>query len=191
MKELVLRTFLAGSLLLGSATATLAQNWQLEPTHTQITFSVDHFGISEVSGKFNKFEGGLTATKEDFTDGKGEVTIQVSSIDTDVADRDKHLQAEDFFDAAKFPTIKFVFTSLKKVGDKYEVNGNLTLHGVTKPVKLVGKYKGTAKDPWGGTRAGFLRMEGAINRQDFGIKGGGVMIGDEVRLNISAELLKK
>jgi polyisoprenoid-binding protein YceI len=185
MKKLLVLIFV--SLL---APAGFAQKWQLEPTHTQVIFSIDHFGISEVSGRFRTFEGTITTTREDFSDAKGEITIDVASVNTESADRDKHLQAEEYFHATKFPKMTYTIESMSKKGNQFEVKGLLTIRGVTKPVILTGQFKGTTKDPWGNTRAGFLRFTTAINRRDFGVSGGGILIGNEVRINISAELVQ-
>ncbi len=195
MKKVAL--ILAGGLLY--AGSVFAQtNWTVDKSHASVGFSVEHLVVSETEGKFRKFDGTLVqANATDFADAKVNVTIDAASIDTDDEKRDGHLKSAEFFDVAKFPTITFVSTSFKKINDKnYKLTGNLTLHGVTKVVVLDVTYKGTAKDPWGNTHAGF-KATGKINRKDFGLtwnaalESGGLVVGEEVTIAINLEFLKK
>ena len=171
--------------------------WTFDKAHTSILFSIDHMVISEVVGKFEKFDGTVeTKSDKDFTDAKIKLTIDVKSINTDNEERDKHLKSPDFFDAEKYPTIKFESTSMKKLnGNFYLLKGKLTMHGITKEVELEVKYNGTVKDPWGNIKAGF-KVVGTINRKDFGIvynstlESGGLLIGEEERINCNVELIK-
>lgn len=188
--------FIAAAFLMNSAIAQTTK-WTMDAAHSKIGFSVDHMVISEVDGFFNKYAGSILSDKPDFSDAKVEFTIEVSSINTDNADRDNHLKSADFFDAAKFPQIVFKGSTMKKVAEgKYQLSGNLTMHGVTKPVVLDVKYNGTRKDPWGNTKAGF-KISGALNRAQWGlvynaaIEAGGVLIGEEVRINCNIELSKQ
>src|SRR5690606_8483446 len=116
-----------------------------DPYHSRLGFSVTHLGIADVSGHFKKFDVKVTGAKEDFSDAKFEMTAEVSSIDTEVEMRDNHLKSADFFDAEKFPEIKFVSTSVTATDEKnkYKLNGNLTMHGQTKPVTMDLWYRGT------------------------------------------------
>lgn len=171
--------------------------WNIDKAHSKIQFEIDHMVISEVTGQFKEYMGTVLSDKPDFSDLKVNATIQVNSISTDNDDRDKHLVGEDFFNAAKYPTITFEGTSMQKKEDnKYKLTGNLTIHGVTKPVTLDVKYNGTQKDPWGNIKAGF-KVTGKIKRKDFGLtynstlETGGLLIGEEVEILINVELAKE
>ena len=153
--------------------------------------------ISEVDGRFDKFEGELTNSKDDFSNAKIKLTIDVSSINTGDESRDKHLKNPDFFDAETFPEITFHSSSMEKTtGSNYKLTGNLTMHGVTIRVVLDAKYGGTIKDPWGNTKAGF-KITGTLNRTDWDLKynsvmeTGGLMIGEEIEITCKIELIKK
>ena len=138
----------------------------------------------------------MKADKEDFSDVKGDITIQVSSIDTKDAKRDGHLKSPDFFDAEKYPTIKYEIVQFKKVKDKeYKLVGNLTMHGVTKSVTLKGVFGGIIKDPYGNTRTG-IKITGEIDRYEFGLKynaameAGGMTLGQKVNISCNIEMTK-
>ena len=172
-------------------------SWNFDASHSSIRFAVDHMVISEVEGKFTSFEGTVESSNEDFSDAKINFKINVNSVDTDNEKRDGHLKNEDFFDVVKYPEMTFVSTSIEKVKEgKYDLTGNLTLHGVTKEITLKMSYGGTVKDPWGNTRAG-LKITGSLNRTDFGLKynstleAGGLMLGEEIELSCKMELIKK
>ncbi|MBK5208476.1 MAG: YceI family protein [Flavobacteriaceae bacterium] len=170
--------------------------WNFDPAHSSIRFAVDHMVISEVEGQFSTYEGSVVSAKSDFSDAKINISIAVNSVDTDNEKRDAHLKSADFFETEKYPKMTFVSTSVEKTGDsKYNLKGNLTLHGVTKEITLVMTYGGTTKDPWGNTKAG-LKVTGVINRTDFGLKynsvleAGSLMIGEEVAITAKMELTK-
>lgn len=170
--------------------------WSLDPTHSEITFKVKHLMISNVTGHFKTFEGTVESEGEDFTTAKVDFSADVASVDTKNEQRDEHLKSPDFFDAAAHPKLTFKSTSLVKDGDdKYILNGELTLHGVTKPVKLDAEFGGFVKDPWGNERAGF-EVNGKINRKDFGLQwhavteAGGIVVSDDVRLHAAVEFVK-
>jgi len=172
-------------------------NWGIDKAHSKIQFDIDHMVISEVSGQFQDYNASITATKDDFSDVKIDLSIQAKSIDTDNEKRDQHLASADFFNAEKYPTITFKSNKLEKVSDnKYKLTGDFTMHGVTKKISLDVKYGGTLKDPWGNTRAGF-KVTGTINRTEYGLtynsvlEAGGVMIGEEVRINCNIELVQQ
>ncbi|GAB4190218.1 MAG: YceI family protein [Thermoflexibacter sp.] len=195
MKKAIL--FLA--VVIGLNWSALAQttNWSLDPSHSSVEFTVTHLVISEVTGKFKKFDVSVQSDKADFTDAKISFTADVNSIDTDNENRDKHLKGDDFFNAEKFPQIKFVGKSLKKITDKkYELVGDLTIRDVTKAVTLNVNYGGTVVDPWKNTKAGF-KITGTINRKDYGLKwnvlteAGGAVVSDEVEIAVKLELVKK
>ena len=171
--------------------------WTFEPSHCTIGFSVRHFGIAETEGHFNKFEGTVQIDNNDFSDAQVELTIDVSSIDTHDAQRDGHLQSADFFNAGEFPTIHFQSTKTEAVtANQYQILGDLTMVGITKPVVMNVEYNGIVeKDPFGNTKAGFL-IEGKINRKEWGINWnrsldfGGVAVGETVKIKCHIELLK-
>ena len=171
--------------------------WTYDDTHAKIGFSISHFGISETEGKFTRFEGRVMASKADFSDADIEITIDVSSIDTDNEQRDEHLRSADFFDAARYPTIVFKGKTLQPVEkNKYKLRGELAMHGVTKEVTLDAIYRGTVDDPFGNTKAGF-KVSGVIDRRDWGLEwngtlaAGGLLVGNDVSLDINIELTKE
>ncbi len=175
-----------------------AQNtkWNFDESHSKISFSVTHMMISDVEGKFNKYEGEILSDKDDFSDAKINFKIDVKSIDTDNDKRDDHLKSADFFNAEKFPDIIFTGEKMiKKSKGKYKLSGDFTMLGVTKKIILDVTYRGMKKDPWGNLRAGF-KISGTINRNDWGLKynsaldAGGVMIGEEVDIICNIELIK-
>ena len=153
--------------------------------------------ISTISGKFSKFDATIEAEDSNLENAKIEFTGAIDSVTTGNADRDTHLLSPDFFDAAQFPEIKFSATSFTKINEgEYELVGDLTLHGVTKSVKLAAEYGGLMKDPWGNTKMA-LALEGKINRKDWGLnwnsalETGGVLVSEEVRLNIELQFLQQ
>jgi polyisoprenoid-binding protein YceI len=176
------------------STSAFAQSkWSVDPVHSNVRFTVPHLVISEVEGSFKKFNGSFTASKADFTDAAINFTIDVNSIDTDNDARDKHLKADDFFNAEQFPTATFKSTSFQKVsGNKYKLNGNLTIRNVTKPVTFDVVYGGTAKDGYGNTKAGF-KATTVINRFDYGLKwnalteAGGATVGQDITLDLKLQ----
>ncbi|SEW07767.1 Polyisoprenoid-binding protein YceI [Chitinophaga sp. YR573] len=171
--------------------------WKIDSTHSDVEFKIKHLMITNVTGYFGKYDATVEAAGDDFTDAKITFEADVASITTKNADRDQHLQAEDFFHAAQYPKITFVSTSVKKVDNEtLKINGDLTMRGVTKPVALDVEYSGIVKDPYGQTKAGF-EVKGKINRKEFGVSfnaitdNGGVMLGEEVKLQASVQLVKQ
>jgi polyisoprenoid-binding protein YceI len=190
--------FFTGALVLLSV-AAMAQtsNWDIDPMHSTAQFTVRHMGISNVQGDFTKVTGSGTLNEKDITQSQVQATIDVSTVDTRVADRDKDLKSPNFFDVEKYPTMEFKSTKIVKNGDKLQVTGDLTLHGTTKSVTLdVDGPTPETKDPWGNTRRG-LSGTTTINRQDFGLKWnnrlgtGEAVVGDIVKIQIDVELVKK
>lgn len=172
------------------------QKWVIDTTHTEVQFKVKHLVIATVTGSFTKFEGSLESESEDFNNAKVSFSIDVDSIFTNNNDRDAHLKSDDFFAAASNPKIEFGNGKLVKVGgDKYDLEGTLTIKGVSHSIKLSAEYGGTVTDPWGNVKAGF-EINGSINRKDYGLnwsvttEAGGLVVGDEVKLHINAELAK-
>jgi polyisoprenoid-binding protein YceI len=153
--------------------------------------------ISNVTGKFSKFDASAETDEEDFTTAKVSFTTDISSVSTGNEQRDGHLQSPDFFDAAKFPQLKFSPTKYEKLDNhgNYHVTGDLTIRDVTKPVTFGAEFGGVIKDPWGNTRAGFT-IEGKINRKDFGLQwhavteAGGLVVSDDVRIHAGLEFVK-
>jgi polyisoprenoid-binding protein YceI len=176
--------------------ATKAGTWQIDPAHSSVDFVVTHLMISKVRGRFSEMSGTVV------TDGKPEgsrveVEIGTASISTHDAGRDTHLRSADFFDVEKYPKIRFVSSSIKaKSNDEFRVMGDLTIHGITKPVELEVTSEGLTRDPWGNDRAGFS-AKFSVDRRDFGLtwnqalETGGVMVSNEVKLTIDVELTHK
>ena len=194
------RIFLSAILIGASMTASLAKPdataWAVDKSHSNVSFSVAHMMMSELDGKFKVYDGSIIGTKEDFTDAQINFTVDVASINTDDEKRDGHLKSDDFFNAEKFPQMKFKGTSFKKVdGKKYVLEGELTIRDVTKKVKFDVVYFGTSKNPWGMTVAGF-KATSKINRMDYNLKwnkaleAGGVLVGEEVTINVALEMVK-
>lgn len=191
MKQTILSALVAVSTLMTAQTT-----WKMDNSHSKVGFSVVHMMVSETEGKFKIYEGQVKSTSEkDFSNATILFTADVSSINTDDEKRDAHLKSPDFFDVEKFPKMSFSSTSMKKgAGNTYILTGDLTIKGVTKKVTLTAVYGGTAKDPWGNTKAGFT-LKGKINRKDFGLtwnaalETGGVVVSEEVTIDCKIELL--
>lgn len=171
------------------------KNWKLDTTHSTIGFSIKHMMFTNVRGNFDLYEGGVTMTGDDFEQAKIEFNAEIASINTKNADRDGHLKSADFFDAEQFPNLTFKSSSIKKTGDHmYDIEGDLSMHGVTKPVQLKAVYSGLMKDPFGNIKIG-LNLNGKINRKDWGLnwnaglEAGGLLVGEEVRLDIETQLV--
>ncbi|MEQ5432658.1 MULTISPECIES: YceI family protein [Providencia] len=176
-----------GALFLMAGSA-LAETYQFDKQgqHAFIEFRIQHLGYSWVYGSFKDFDGTFTYDAKDPSKDKVEVTIKTGSIDTNHAERDKHLRSGDFLNAAKFPEAKFVSTEVKKDGEAYKITGDFTLNGVTKPITLDAKLMGEGKDPWGGYRAGF-EAQGNIKLKEFNIKSDLGPKSQEAQLLISVE----
>lgn len=171
--------------------------WAIDPTHSEIGFKVKHMMFTNVSGKFDAFEASAETEGDIFEAAKISFAAQADSVNTGNTDRDNHLKSGDFFDAAQYPKLEFASTSFKKIDDEnYELLGDLSLHGITKTVKLEVEYGGIGKDPWGNTKAGFT-ISGKFNRKDFGLtwnaalEAGGVLVSDEVRIHGDIQLVKQ
>ncbi|MCT8350906.1 MULTISPECIES: YceI family protein [Photorhabdus] len=160
----------AGALLLNASSA-LAADYKIDipGQHAFIGFRIQHLGYSWLYGTFKDFDGSFTFDEQNPAANKVNVTIKIASLDTNHAERDKHLRSKDYFNTEKYPEAKFTSTEVKKEGEKYVVTGDLTLNGVTKPVVLNAELMGEGKDPWGGYRAGF-EASGKIKLKDFNFK---------------------
>jgi polyisoprenoid-binding protein YceI len=166
--------------------------WNIDATHSEINFKVKHMMISTVTGSFEKFDGKVEASNDDFKNGNFSFSAEIDSVNTNNKDRDNHLKSDEFFGAEKNPKLTFKSKSF----DGNKMIGDLTIKGVTKEVELETEYNGTAVDPYGQTKAGF-EFEGQINRKDFGLtwnavtEAGSVVVSDKVKLIASLQFVKQ
>lgn len=180
--------FLSTSFLLAQST------WKVDKAHAKLGFSVVHMGISDVTGLFNDFDATIASSEEDFSDAVFELTVNVGSIDTEVERRDNHLKSGDFFEVEKYPTMTFKSTSIKKAGkNKYKLTGNLTLHGVTKPVTMELWYRGKVENPQSKAVSAGFQLTGTLKRSDFNIGSNfpEAAISDEVKIKADGEFVKQ
>ena len=187
MKRLIFAALLS---VLGTS-ALAADTYALDGAHSSAMFRVSHLGSSYFYGRFNEVSGALVFDEADATKSSVNIVVKAASVDTNNEKRDTHLKSADFFDAGQFPELSFKSTGVVKKSDKaYSVTGNLTIHGVTKEVTVDFERPGTAKDPWGGTRTGGEAIFN-IKRSDYGIAFMPDGLGDDVRLIVSVEGVKK
>jgi len=196
----MLRVFFSALALTVAITSTFAHasTWDIDPAHTSVQFAVRHLMVSKVRGNFSKVTGVVQVDEQDLSRSSVEATIDATTLDTGVAKRDEHLQGPDFFDVAQYPTLTFKSKKVEQGGEgKFQVMGDLTLHGVTKEVVLNVEGSPTpVKDPRGTIKMGGQATT-TINRKDFGItwnaplEAGGVVVGEEVEIIIDVELNKK
>jgi len=186
------------TILLAVSVSSAQTVWVDDPAHSQVSFSVAHLVIAEVTGRFNDFTVTLQQTaKDDFAGSILEATIKTASVDTENEGRDKHLRSDDFFNAEKFPEITFKSTAIEKSGtDTYKVSGDLTIRDITKPVVFEARYTGQVKDPWGNQKIGF-KATASVNRFDYGLKWdkaietGGLVAGDVVDITLLMEMAQR
>ncbi len=171
------------------------KTWVVDPAHSEINFKVKHLMISNVKGEFTTFNA--TIDSEDFSKSTISVHIDANSISTNNEDRDNHLRSADFFEVETYPEITFISTSVNKVSDdEYQITGNLTIKGTMKEITLDTEFGGFMKDPYGNEKAGFS-INGKLNRKDFGLnwnaalEAGGVMVGNEVKINAEVQFVKQ
>ncbi|MBZ4219158.1 MAG: YceI family protein [Chlorobium sp.] len=196
MKRSITKAMLTAAIMILPSLATATQ-WNIDPDHSNVGFSVSHLMVSHVKGNFNKYSGVVDINDKDITKSKVDVTIDASSINTNVQKRDEHLKSADFFDVAKYPTLTFVSKKwTSSTNGALKVAGDLTIHGVTKSVVLnVAPFSKESRDPWGGTRRG-TSASTTINRKDFGLvwnqalETGGLAVGEEVNISLDVELIK-
>lgn len=176
---------------------TAKTKWVIDPAHSEIAFKVKHLMITNVKGSFGEFSGQLITEGDDFSTSEINFHINPASVSTGAADRDAHLKSPDFFDVENFKEITFTSGKLTKTGeDEYALSGNLIIKGISQPVKLDVEFGGLMTDPYGNVKAGFT-LEGKIDRKDFGLiwnvalEAGGVLVGDEIKLNMEVQLLKQ
>jgi polyisoprenoid-binding protein YceI len=171
--------------------------WVIDPMHSEVQFKVKHLVISTVTGFFKSFDGSLETENEDFDGAKISFSLDIHSIDTNQSQRDAHLKSADFFDAEQFPKITFVSTSFKKTEeDEFQLDGDLTVKGITKSVTLAAEFGGSTDDFYGNTKAGF-EVTGKISRKEFGLtwdgitEAGSVVLGDDIKILINIQLAKQ
>ena len=193
-KTLLSSLTLAVSLLTSAALADTTE-WAIDPAHSSIGFSVPHMMVSEVDGQFKTYTGKAQLDEADLTKSQVEFSADTASVDTGNAERDKHLKSPEFFDVEKFPKLTFKSTKITKAGKGYKLKGQLTLHGVTKEVTLDATVSQPVKNPWG-KQVRAVKINGKLKRSDYGLSWnktldqGGVVIGDEVTLDLKLELNK-
>jgi len=184
---------LTATALLALSHATAADNYKIDPAHSSVGFSVRHMGVSNVKGHFDEFVGSLVVDNGSIQ--AATATIQVKSVNTGIEKRDNHLRTADFFEAAKYPEITFKSKKVEKSGDQSILIGDFTMRGVTRELRLPVTLSGPVKDPQGNSRIG-LEAKTTVNRKDYGMKfnavmeTGGLMVGDEVTIEINAEAVK-
>jgi len=187
-----LNTLMVAMLVAGAAMAQTT--WSIDKVHSKIGFNATHLLVSEVDGSFKDYDAKVTSTADDFAGSTIEFTAKTASVFTDNEKRDGHLKSDEFFNAEKFPELKFTGTLVKENG-KYVLKGNLTIRDVTKPVTLEVTYGGRVK-AFGGERAGF-KIKGKILRKEYGLKfnaaleGGGLVVSDEIEINVKVEVTKQ
>jgi polyisoprenoid-binding protein YceI len=196
LAKLTLAATIAATLAVSSPAATTT--WQIDPAHTAAGFSVKHMMIATVRGQFKGVTGTVNWDDQDLSNSIVDVTIDANTVDTGEPKRDADLKSANFFDVAHYPTITFRSTKIERISAaKMKVAGNLTIHGITKPVVLdVEGPSGAIKDPYGNTRVA-LNATTTVNRVDYGVKwnakmdGGGIVVGDDVNISIDLEMIKK
>ena len=186
---------LFATLLVASAASADSADWAIDASHSHVGFSISHLVVSSVSGRFKDVTGKVMLEEADLSKSAVDVSIKVDSIDTDDAKRDAHLKGPDFFDSAKYPLITFHATKIVRGGQGYKVTGDLKIRDVSKSVTLDGKLSKSIKSPWGKDVRG-AEFKGKIKRSEFGLTwnktldGGGVVIGDDVSLDVAVEVNK-
>ncbi len=172
--------------------------WKLDTAHSELGFTVKHMMISKVKGTFDKFDLVVEADTEDLTDSKIEATVDAASINTRNKDRDDHLRSADFFDVENHPHITFKATDIKKKSDSsYDLTGDLTIRGTTKPVTIDVTFTGISKNPMNGASVAGFSGDTKINRKEFGLEWnaaletGGVLVGEDVNIHFELELVKE
>ncbi|WP_353182023.1 YceI family protein [Parapedobacter lycopersici] len=194
-EQLIKRAFAMVLLVcLASTVATAQQTWKADPNHSKITFMITHSGISDILGLFQQFDATISAAQPNFSDAAFTLTINAASINTEVKKRDDHLRSADFFDVEKFPELTFSSTGIESAGEnRYKLSGNLTIHGVTKPVTMDLWYRGTNENPNNNSQTAGFQLTGVIKRSDFGVgpKFPAPMLSDEVRIQADGEFIRQ
>jgi polyisoprenoid-binding protein YceI len=190
-------TLFAGLLFSGASAFAQTSNWDIDPVHSNVQFTVRHMAISNVTGNFHKLSGTVDFDGPDITKSRINATIDTASVDTREEKRDGHLKSPDFFDVAKYPTITFNSKRIVQSGGPLQMIGDLTIHGVTKEVALdVDAPTKEVTDPYGMVRRGFSATT-KVHRQDYGLvwsgvsKAGEAVVGDDIKISLDIELVKK
>ncbi len=178
-------------------TQTRTSTWTLDPTHSIAEYSVKHLIVTTVKGRFREVEATLHIDAENIENSSVTASIDVASLDTNLADRDAHLRSDDFFNAEQYPKITFASNRIEKVsGEKYLVHGDLTIRDVTKPVALETEFEGEVDDPWGNRRAAFTATT-QISREEFNVRWnqaletGGAVVSDNVKITLHLEAIEQ
>jgi polyisoprenoid-binding protein YceI len=177
-----------------AASADTRTTWTIDPSHSTVEFVAKHMMITTVKGRFAELEGTIVADEANIGDSTVEVTMQAASLDTRSEQRDAHLRSPDFLDVETYPTVTFRSTRIEGTKDEFQLTGDLTIRGVTRPITLDVTFEGEGKDPWGGTRASFS-AKGKFDRRDFGLtwnvalETGGILVSNEVKINIEAQVV--
>lgn len=171
--------------------------WDVDVAHTNVDFSIRHMMVSRVNGSFNQFSAEIEADPQDLTTADISFTIDVASIDTRNEDRDNHLRSADFFDVETYPELTFTSTKIEKTGgDTYNMTGDVSMHGVTKPETFTVSFEGIAKDPMSGNEKAGFEVSGKLKRSEYGLtwnaplETGGVLVSDEVKINLHIQATK-
>jgi polyisoprenoid-binding protein YceI len=191
MHKQFLQMALAGVLYFGLATVVKADDYTIDAVHSGVSFQISHVGLAYIHGRFDDFSGNFTIDTSDPTKSAFSLSIKSESVDTNNSKRDDHLRSPDFFNVKQFPTISFTSTSVKPIDGGYEVTGDLTIHGATKPVTFSLKGGASAEFPKGVSRTGFSTSQIVVKRSDFGVGKPMPVLGDEVYVSISFEGTKK
>jgi polyisoprenoid-binding protein YceI len=172
-------------------------HWIIDPTHSELIFKIKHLMISHVAGEFRNFTASIDCQNGAFNQAGVKVVIDAASVFTNNTERDEHLRSADFFDVAQFPTITFEGNEFSELDEHhYRLLGNLTMKGITKPVRLEIEYGGKVADPWGGYRAGFT-LHGSLNRKDWGITWNSALdavsfvLGEEINFTAELQFIKQ
>ncbi|MGJ3234795.1 YceI family protein [Marivirga sp.] len=174
----------------------MANKWSIDPIHSEVLFRIKYLVISSVTGQFTRFDGEISSETEDFNGATANFQIEAASVSTKVEDRDNHLRSPEFFDAEKFPFIKFTNGKLTRNGGEYKLSGDLSIRDTTNNITLDVDFGGSIVDGYGQKKAGF-KISGKINRKEFGLtydavtEAGGVVVGDEVRLILNIQVVKQ
>ncbi len=171
--------------------------FSIDPSHSRLGFAVRHLGLSKVRGNFEQFEGAVHLDPADLSSLETHAEVQAASITTHDAQRDAHLRSADFFDVEQHPTLSFKSAGAGAVrGNRFTLRGDLTMHGVTRPVELEAEFMGEQTDPWGGRRIAF-EAHTRVNRRDFGLtwgvvlEAGGLLVADEVDITLEIEAVQQ
>ena len=184
------------STIKSQAGTTTKTKWSLDPAHSEVSFKVKHMMITNVTGLLRDYTVEVDAKDEGFSHAEVTFIGKLKSITTGNEQRDEHLRSADFFDVENNADVVFKSTDYTRSGDDITLEGDLTIKGVTKPVRLDVEFAGVQKDPWGNMKAGFT-VTGKLNRKDFGLnwntalETGGVLVGDEVKINCEIQLIRQ